>query len=174
MMTLPGWWVVGESGVVEKGRDILSNTLGRNDPWASRRTCGDPGCDPCKTRMWLKLQKKEARKQGKALPDVLMTSTATQCRREGCNYSLQCIDCALGGVRACYWGESSRSARKRTQEHRSGAEVGLVSAPMVQHAVEVHGGRPPNYITLVVALETSPLYRACRESIQIASIPLWT
>ena len=77
-----------------------------------------------------------------------------------------------GGVRAWYWGESSRSARRRTQEHRSGAEAGLVSAPMVQHAVEVHGGRPPNYISLIVALETSPLYRAVWESIQIASIPL--
>ena len=33
-------------------------------------------------------------------------------------------------------------------------------------------GKGPNYIALIVALEQSPLYRAVRESVQIASIPL--
>ena len=48
--------------LVEQGGDILSHLLGRNDPWASRRTCGDKQCVPCRSRVWLQSQQKEAKK----------------------------------------------------------------------------------------------------------------
>ena len=95
--------------VVERGGDVLAHLVCRNDPWAARRTCGDPKCVTCRSRTWLQTQRKQAKKDGTSLPKVLEVRTSNQCRREGCNYSLQCLDCALGGVRAIYWG--SREGR---------------------------------------------------------------
>ena len=83
--------------VVEKGGDVLGHLLCRNDPWASKQTSGNSFCVTCRGCTWLQDQQKEARKNGTKLPDVLEKKTSHQCRREGCNYSLQCLDCALGG-----------------------------------------------------------------------------
>ena len=103
-MGLWPWWVEGRSGWWRRGGDVLSHLLTRNDPWASQRTCPDPGCVTCRSRVWLREQQKAARKSGTKLPKVLDQRMSPQCRREGVNYSLQCLDCALGGVRAIYWG----------------------------------------------------------------------
>ena len=75
------------------------------------------------------------------------------------------------GMKSAYWGTSSRSARQRFSEHSQGCEKGLISAPMVTHAMEAHGGRRPSYVCLITNLDPSPLYRAVRESCQIASMP---
>ena len=87
----------GRVRVLEKGGQVLIDLLGRNDPWASRRTCADPGCQPCQSRTWLVEKKKAARRDGKDLPACLLTRTSHQCRWQGNTYSLQCLHCALGG-----------------------------------------------------------------------------
>ena len=76
---------------------MLAHILGRADPWATARTCGDRNCDTCRSKVWLQEQKKACRKDNTELPAVLLQKTAYQCTREGVNYSLQCLDCALEG-----------------------------------------------------------------------------
>ena len=71
--------------VVEQGGDKLSNLVCRNDPWASRRVCPDSNCATCKSRTWLKDQKVAAKKTGKTLPKVLLSSASSQCREGGGN-----------------------------------------------------------------------------------------
>ena len=150
----------------------MAHMLGRADPWASRRSCDDKDCCTCEGKRWLQEQKKACRRDNTKLPDVLIQKTANQCRREGVNYSLQCLDCALEGVAATYWGESGLSARQRHQQHRDLVEKGDVTSPMVLHSVEMHGGRKPRYLSLIHTIESRPLYRAVRESVQISSMPM--
>ena len=157
--------------VVEQGGDVLAHLLGRNYPWASRRMCGDEQCVPCRSKVWLQSEQKEARKNGTKLPDVLDKKTSNQCRREGCNYSLQCLDCALGGVRAIYWGESGCSSRQRHRTHDSEVEKGVTNNPLVQHAIEAHGGQKPHYLALINRVEPRPLYHAVREAVQMSQMP---
>ena len=158
----------GRVRVIEKGGEVLSNLLGRNDPWAAKRSCKDVACEPCKARVWLAEQRKAAKKEGQDLPPCLLTKSSHQCRREGHNYSLQCLQCALKGVKSVYWGESSRSPRQRLKEHFQDCEAGLVTAPMVQHSLEAHGGTKPHYLGLINQVENRPLYRVVRESVQIS------
>ena len=161
----------GRVRVLEKGGDVLVNILGRNNPWAAKRSCKDPTCHPCKSRAWITEQKKVARREKMDLPECLLTRSSHQCRREGANYSLQCLPCALSGVKSIYWGETSRSTRQRLQEHDRDSDQGLVSGPMVQHAIEAHGGTAPHYLGLVHTIEPRPLYRAVRESVYISMMP---
>ena len=94
----------GRVRVIEQGGDVLSHLVGRNDPWAASRTCGDPGCLPCRSRTWLKQAKKDAKKAGGELPPCLLMKSSHQCHREGVNYSLQCLICAMGGGLCCLMG----------------------------------------------------------------------
>ena len=173
--------LVGGSRVrmVEQGGNVMGHLLGRGDPWASGRSCDDASCMTCSSRRWLREEQKSAKKEGRKLPDCLIVKSSHQCRREGLNYSLQCLDCALEGVRSVYWGESGRSARLRHQEHAAGVDRGDVANPLVLHSVECHGGSKPHFLALVNTIESRPLYRAVRESVQIAQMPhgphgLWT
>ena len=157
--------------VIEKGGDVLINLLGRNDPWGSKRSCTDNTCATCASRRWIGEQQKEARKTRTALPKALITSSSTQCRQEGCNYSVQCALCISLGRSTTYKGESSRSARQRHREHLAALEQGLASSPLTMHAVEEHGGRVPRYIFTIGTIEPRPLYRAIRESVEIGQLP---
>ena len=121
--------------VVEGGGDKLVNTLGRNNPWSSKLYCSDSDCQPCKTRKWLREQQKEAKKGNTQLPKFLLKQGSGMCRREGINYSLQCITCLSNGVDSQYKGESSRSGRQRMKEHRSTLDSGLTTNPLVVHSV---------------------------------------
>ena len=47
---------------------------------------------------------------------------------------------------------------------------GDVSSPLVLHSIEQHGGRRPNYLSLISHIEDKPLYRAIRESVRISSM----
>ena len=161
----------GRVRMVEKGGDVLSNMLTRNDPWASRRVCPDAGCATCKSWTWLQEERKAAKQAGQDLPKVLIQKTSHQCRREGVNYLLQCLHCALEEVRSVYWGESGLSSRQRHGNHLQDVEKGLAANPMVQHCIEVHGGKKPHYLSLVHTIESRPLYRAVRESVQIGQQP---
>ena len=89
---MPEWSKQRGSGWFEAGGDRLIHLLGRNDPWAAETMCGDRSCVPCGSRLWLKEAKAEARKSGTKLPAGLIQSTAPQCRREGCNYTLHCLE----------------------------------------------------------------------------------
>ena len=99
-----------------------------------------------------------------------MSIVARIIRREGVNYSLQCLDCALEGVDATYWGESGLSARQRHRNHSDQVDRGDVNNPMLLHSISVHGGKRPNYLSLIDTIEPRPLYRAIRESVQISSV----
>ena len=126
--------------VIERGGSKLVHLLGRNDPWASQKTCRDPACVTCTSRTWLKEKAKEARKRKEELPPGLLRSGSHACRREGVNYSLQCLTCLSIGCRTLYRGESSRSSRQRHGEHWRDLEAGVVTSPMVLHAIQEHGG----------------------------------
>ena len=159
--------------VVEKGGDQLIHLLGRNDPWASRRSCNDPRCATCDSRRLLGEMTKEARKQGAApLPEALITSTSPQCRREGVNYSAQCLLCIDKGRSSTYKGMSNRSARQRHAEHLTDLANGVASSPLVMHCVEEHGGYRTRFMFTINSLDPKPLYRAVRESVAISSLPL--
>ena len=157
--------------IVEKGGETLGNLLGRNDPWSSRRVCPDPGCNPCKSRTWIKQQKVAAKKSGMSLPKVLITKTSNQCRREGATYVLQCLDCALVGKGSYYQGETSRSARQCQDRHAQDLAQGMAASPLVVHAVQVHGGVRPKILSIIKNVEPRPLYRVVRESVSISMQP---
>ena len=156
--------------VIEKGGDSLINLLGRNDPWASKRVCTDKDCMPCTSRTWLNEEKKMAKKNKTKLPEVLTTKTSNQCRREGVNYSLQCLDCAIQGKVAKYTGESSRSARQRQGEHNKDLSQGQTTSPIVMHTIEEHAGIKPQILSVIDNIEPRALYRTVRESVRISNM----
>ena len=119
----------------------------------------------------MKEERKAAKKSGTELPRVLVQKTSPQCSREGLNYSLQCLDCALEGARSIYWGESGVSPRQRHELHQADVDKGEVSNSMVMHSLEVHGGKRPNFLSLINRIKPRPLYRAVCEAIQIAKMP---
>ena len=106
-----------------------------------------------------------------SLPKVLETKTSHQCHREGCNYSLQCLDCALEGVKVLYWGESGQSGRQRHRTHAAEVEKGIMSNPLVHHSIEVHGGKRSHFIAVLKSIEPPPLYKAVREAVLISMQP---
>ena len=126
--------------VVEGGGDKIIHLLGRNNPWAAQQMCSDQSCKTCRSRTWIREQEKVARKEKTRPPKIMVKPGSSLCRREGANYTLQCLDCLQAGVDSRYQGETSRSSRQRHQEHVSGLETGAVSNPMVLHSVEQHGG----------------------------------
>ena len=157
--------------IVEKGGDVLSHLLGRNDPWGSARPCTDPGCPTCRSRSWLQEQKKLSRKTGVKLPDGLIQSSSNNCRREGATYSLQCLTCLDKGMSTLYHGESSRSTRQRHIEHEKDLEIGATTSPLVIHSIEEHGGERPQVLYVTRSIQPKALYRAVVESVMIAGQP---
>ena len=157
--------------VVEKGGEKLAHLLCRNDPWAAQRVCPDKECVTCLSKVWLREQKKAARKSGQKLPEVLLKSTSNQCRRESLTYTLQCLDCAILGRGSFYQGESSQSARQRQGKHSRDLAQGVAASPLVEHTVRVHGGVRPQVLYMIKAVEPKPLYRAVRESVAISLQP---
>ena len=166
--------IVGEEDrvrVVEQGGDLLSNLLGRTDPWATKRTCGDTSCWTCQSTTWISDQIKSAKKTGSKPPKDLVKPGTGDCRREGNTYSIQCATCLTDGVKSLYQGESSLSGRQRHGQHRSDLDNGVASSPLVHHAIEVHGGIKPHYLAVIGTLEPKPLQRAVREACNIARQP---
>ena len=150
---------------------FMSHLLCRNDPWASRRFCYDKSCVTCRSRSWLQEQTKAAKKAKEKLPDELEKTTVNQCRREGINYTIQCLTCIPLGLKTLYRGEGARSARQRQGEHFRDLENGTVASPLVIHALEEHGGQKPEMLAIVDKLEPSALYRAAHESVKISKLP---
>ena len=138
--------------VVEKGGEVLSNLLGRSDPWAAARSCRDPKCPTCATRSWPKEQKKLARKAGTKLPSKLVQTSVPNCRREGATYTLQCLECLGQDKSSLYHGESSRSPRQHHLEHVQDLQNGSIASPLVTHAIQEHGLQ----VTHVPVPDTSP------------------
>ena len=136
-----------------------------------RRFCYDKSCVTCRSRSWLQEQTKAAKKAKEKLPDELEKTTVNQCRREGINYTIQCLTCIPLGLKTLYRGEGARSARQRQGEHFRDLENGTVASPLVIHALEDHGGQKPEMLAVVDKLEPSALYRAARESVKISKLP---
>ena len=84
--------------VIECGGDKLVHVLGKSNPWAARQVCDDTGCKTCSSRTWIKEYVKAARKEKVKVPKFLARPGSTMCRREGANYSLQCLECLVSGV----------------------------------------------------------------------------
>ena len=116
----------------------------------------------------MKDQNAAAKKAGKTLPKVLLSSKGNQCRREGATYALQCLDCALEDRGSYYQGETSKSTRQRQGQHQRDLEQGVASSPLVVHALQEHGGKRPNILHVIKSIEPRPLYRAIRESVAIS------
>ena len=72
----------GKVRVVEKGGSVLSHMLGRSDPWATTRSCDDPSCETCKSKIWLQTQNKACKKDNTEMPQCLIQKTANHCTRE--------------------------------------------------------------------------------------------
>ena len=157
--------------VVEAGGSKLINVLGKNNPWESQMYCTDNSCVTCTLRAWLKEQEKTAKQNGTSMPKFTLKVGSTLCRREGVNYSLKCLLCLETGVDSRYQGVSSRLSCQRHGEHQAAVDTGLVSNPMVLHSVEQHGGTMPRFIATINRVDPRALYRACRESVQIANQP---
>ena len=66
-----------------------------------------------------------------------------------------------------YWGESSRSAFQRGEEHEAEIRMGKISHPMVQHFWEEHGGRIQPVLMRVTSKHLVALERQVRESVNI-------
>ena len=157
--------------IMENGGNKLINVLGRNDPWANRRVCEDEACPTCQTRTWLQEERKAAKREKQEMPPLLIQQTSHNCRREGLNYTLQCIPCVNLGRKTLYRGESSRSARQHHKEHSSDIELGLVTSPVVEHCILEHGGQKPHVTFLLDRVEGRPLYSLVRESVLISNMP---
>ena len=156
--------------IVEAGGNKLAHMLGRNDPWAHLRTCEDPACPTCRTKVWLKEQKDQARKAKEKLPIQLLLKTSTMCHREGALYTAQCIHCIHEGKKTLYKGMTSRSACQRTLEHYSAVENGTTTSPLVEHSIMEHGGKKPEIAYLIDDIEGRALYRAVKEAVKIANM----
>ena len=92
-------------------------------------------------------------------------------RGEGSNNAVQCMDCVLKDLGSTYQGETLRSTRQCQGEHVRDLEAGLVSSPLVLHAIQEHRGRKPWFLHVVRRFEPRPLYWAVWESLYIASNP---
>ena len=149
--------------IMENGGNKLINVLGRNDPWANRRVCEDEACPTCQTRTWLQEERKAAKREKQEMPPLLIQQTSHNCRREGLNYTLQCIPCVNLGRKTLYRGESSRSARQRHKEHSSDIELGLVTSPVVDHCILEHGGQKPHVTFLLDRVEGRPLQTSLQQ-----------
>ena len=101
--------------VVEAGGDKLSNILGRNDPWANKGVCDDKDCPPCSSRTWLIEEIKSAKASKQELPSQLVTRTSHQCRREGQNYTVQCLPCIRLGRKHYTGGKHKEAAGRGTR-----------------------------------------------------------
>ena len=157
--------------VVESGGDKLVHLLRRNDPGSTKRFCKDKACTPCGTRAWLVEKKKDTREMKEKLPKILISKTSRQCRREGVNYTLQCLLCLPLGKQSLYRGESSHSARGRQGQHARDISNGVVTNPLVIHSIKEHGGVRPVMAATIDQVEARPLYRAVREAVRISQLP---
>ena len=158
--------------LVESGGDKLVHLLSRNDPWAAKRVCKDSSCVPCASRTWLREKEKECKKMKEKMPELLITKTSTQCRREGCNYILQCLLCLPLGKRSLYRGESGKSAQEHQAQHAQGIAQGIMTNPLVLHSIKENGGVCPQMIATIDRIESRPLYRAVREAVKISQLHL--
>ena len=88
--------------VVEGGGDKLIHVLSKTDPWSAKYYCSDPICKTCTSRQWIKEQQKLAKKDKTLVPEFMVKPGSGLCRREGINYSLQCLPCLSNGVDTRY------------------------------------------------------------------------
>ena len=159
-----------DQGCGGRGNKLI-HILGKNDPWSARQTCDDSYCVTCISRTWIREQHKTARKNKEKVPAIMVKPGSNMCRREGINYSLQFMGCLREGVDTRYNGESSRLARQCHQEHQAGVDQGSTGCPLVVHSIKQHGGLRPAFLAVITRVEPNALYRACRESVQIANQP---
>ena len=130
--------VPGDEPLLVDITDKLDLTEGEVDAIINVES-GDPGCITCASRAWVQDQEKAAKKGGLKLPKVLDKKTSTLCRHEGANYSLQCLDCALEGVRSMYWGETGTSDWTNDGRPLQHQQVCGVGDPQDPHAISDRG-----------------------------------
>ena len=76
-----------------------------------------------------------------ARPGKEETRAEPKCIAEGAGYILECWTFRLGGKKAPYIGETSRSPYQRGREHLQEVAVGKKTHPIVLHFPEVQRGR---------------------------------
>ena len=135
--------------IIERAGRTIMDILGRPDPWAGQ-DCGRKGCWPCSN-----ISKEGKKSKGK-------------CRKEGLVYRIQCLDCQKQGVLVEYWGETSRSAFQRGNEHRKAMRDKNPDSPMSQHMEVCHGGREPHMEMTVIKMHRKALPRQIHEAVMIS------
>ena len=82
---------------VERGGRTVVDELSKSNPWAKEAACCRKGCLPCWGRGWLETEKaeaSEARREGREPAYKIrkeLTTSLPNCRKEGINYTLECI-----------------------------------------------------------------------------------
>ena len=96
---------------------------------------------------------------------VCSRSQKGNCWKESVGYEISCLDCAEGGDRYVYIGETGRTAKVRCGEHLDDLEKRKGS--LWPHCRDVHGGRPVAFRSEVIACFRNPLDRQLNEAWRI-------
>ena len=127
-----------EIAVVEVAGTSLKRMLQRSDPFKERKCEKEKSCMVCSG------------------------SARGRCREEGVTYKIEC-ECG-----SSYYGETSRNAITRGQEHKSSLHRKDKSSPLVAHCMEEHGGRMKKFDMRVTgSFRNDAMKRQIAESIQI-------
>ena len=92
-----------------------------------------------------------------------------ECRREGVVYRMTCLKCEKGGIKAEYWGETSRTGYERGEEHLAGLESRYEKNALWKHSHVHHEGDLKGEEVKMEIIEShrSPLNRQIHEGVEI-------
>ena len=140
--------IMGDSEVcrvreVERGGPTIGAILSNKVFWKSEK-CQRQLCRPCVTK-------------------------PGSCRKSNFVYRVRCLECAKGGQKSHYIGESHRTLVDRSRDHEKDIRSSITTNAMVRHWKDVHNDSksPPNYSYEVVAQFRSSLQRQLMEALLI-------
>ena len=89
--------------------------------------------------------------------------------RQGCVYSLNCLDCKIEGKKTLYYGESACTPFDRGLNHADMIRRGDESHPMVNHYLEAHPNQEIHCQMKIEKFEQKNMYRQAWEGLKIAN-----
>ena len=130
--------------MVERGGTTIKDMLSCSNPWA-KEGCDREDCFPC------------LNEKGKG----------GNCQQESVCYTITCLECEMGGIKAEYQGETSRTAYLRGSEHLQGLENEDEKNALWKHCCQEHQGRHVKFKMKVLRSHKTPLTRQIQESVEI-------
>ena len=112
----------------------LIGSLGKLDPWETLCQC--PNCFSCQS------------KPGK-------------CMKTGANYTIECQNCKTNGLEVKYFGETARTPFDRGVEHLAALKNFNPESPLVEHAINDHGGVLPEFTMSISSFHPKAFERQC-------------